>query len=183
MFGIALFIFASTGILWLSWRSLSSLRAHGFYRFFAFEFLAALIIVNLPVWFRNPWSQRQLCSYALGALSVVLAFEGFRLLKLIGKPAERDAQSTILAFENTTRLVTSGAYRFIRNPLYASLLAFAACAWLKAPLSLANVCMMGAVAGFLIATALVEERENLARFGAQYAGYMKRTWRFVPFVF
>jgi len=34
----------------------------------------------------------------------------------------------------------------------------------------------------LAATAAVEERENLARFGVTYAAYMKRTRRFVPFV-
>jgi protein-S-isoprenylcysteine O-methyltransferase Ste14 len=37
--------------------------------------------------------------------------------------------------------------------------------------------------GFLIATAVAEERENLASFGAPYAAYMKRTRRFVPFLF
>jgi protein-S-isoprenylcysteine O-methyltransferase Ste14 len=37
--------------------------------------------------------------------------------------------------------------------------------------------------GFLVATAAAEERENLASFGASYAAYMKRTRRFVPFVF
>ena len=37
--------------------------------------------------------------------------------------------------------------------------------------------------GFLIATSVVEERENLVRFGAAYVAYMKRTRRFVPFVF
>ncbi len=36
---------------------------------------------------------------------------------------------------------------------------------------------------FLVATARAEERENLADFGAQYAEYMRRSKRFVPFVF
>jgi protein-S-isoprenylcysteine O-methyltransferase Ste14 len=37
--------------------------------------------------------------------------------------------------------------------------------------------------GFLLATALAEEGENLKRFGAAYADYKKRTRRFIPFVF
>jgi protein-S-isoprenylcysteine O-methyltransferase Ste14 len=41
---------------------------------------------------------------------------------------------------------------------------------------------MGA-SGFLLATAIAEERENLKRFGAPYADYMKTTHRFVPFIF
>jgi len=36
--------------------------------------------------------------------------------------------------------------------------------------------------GFLVATSTAEERENLARFGAAYAAYMKATRRFVPFL-
>jgi len=37
--------------------------------------------------------------------------------------------------------------------------------------------------GFLTATAVIEEKENLVRFGAPYAAYMKHTRRFVPFLF
>ena len=183
IFGAALFALASAGILWLSWRSLRSSKVHGFYRFFAFEILALLISVNLPIWFRDPWCARQLCSYAFGALSIALAVEGFRLLRLIGRPSASVSQGTNLAFENTSRLVICGAYRYIRHPLYASLLALASCAWLKAPLSLANSGMFAAVAGFLVATALAEEKENVARFGSGYVEYMGRTRRFIPFIF
>jgi protein-S-isoprenylcysteine O-methyltransferase Ste14 len=36
---------------------------------------------------------------------------------------------------------------------------------------------------FLIATAKVEEVENLSKFGADYAAYMKTTKMFIPFLF
>ncbi len=183
MIGIALFLVASVAIVKLSWRSLSSFRAHGFYRFFAFELLAGLIVLNLPIWFRDPWSARQIASYVLGAVSIALAVEGFRLLAMIGKPSHEVTQSTNLAFENTTTLVTSGAYRYIRHPLYASLLALVLCVWLKAPLSALNIAMALAAAGFLLATGLAEEKENLARFGDEYDEYMRHTRRFVPFLF
>jgi len=37
--------------------------------------------------------------------------------------------------------------------------------------------------GFLVATAKVEERENIERFGEEYRTYMTRTRRFIPFLF
>jgi protein-S-isoprenylcysteine O-methyltransferase Ste14 len=179
----AIFLVASAGIIRLSWRPLRCVRSHGFYRFFAFELLAALILLNAPLCFRDPLSARQLVSYSLGAASIGLAIEGFRLLRLIGRPAAAAARGANIAFENTTTLVTVGAYRFIRHPLYASLLALAWCAYLKDPFALAGIVLTLGASGFLIATAVAEERENLEAFGAPYAAYMQRTRRFVPFVF
>ncbi len=51
---------------------------------------------------------RQWTSDSLGAVSIGLAIEGFRLLRLIGKPAAKPNRATNLAFENTTTLVTAG---------------------------------------------------------------------------
>ena len=180
---VAIFLAASGAFILLSWRPLRDLRSHGFYRFFAFEFLSALILLNAPLWFRDPLSARQLVSWFLGAVSIGLAIEGFRLLRAIGRPAPTAARSANLPFENTTTLVTVGAYRLIRHPLYASLLALVWCAYLKDPFAIAGIVMAVSASGFLIATAVAEERENLASFGAPYAAYMKRTRRFVPFLF
>lgn len=180
---VAIFFVASAAIIQLSWRSLSDLRAHGFYRFFAFELLCVLILLNVPVWFRDPLSARQLVSWFLGAASIGLAIEGFRLLRIVGRPAPTAALSTNLPFESTTTLVTIGSYRFIRHPLYASLLALVWCAYLKNPFAIGGIVLALSASGFLIATAVTEEKENLASFGAAYAAYMKRTRRFIPFLF
>lgn len=180
---VAIFFAASGAFILLSWRPLRDLRSHGFYRFFAFELLSALILLNAPVWFRDPLSARQLVSWFLGAVSIGLAIEGFRLLRAIGRPAPTAARSANLPFENTTTLVTVGAYRLIRHPLYASLLALVWCAYLKAPCAIGGIVLAPAASAFFIATAVAEERENLASFGAPYAAYMKRTRRFVPFLF
>lgn len=179
----AIFFAVSAAIIWLSWRSLKDFRSHGFYRFFAFELLAALILLNVPAWFREPLSARQLASWLLGAASIGLAIEGFRLLRVIGRPSLTTTQGTNLAFENTTTLVTAGAYRYIRHPMYASLLALVWCAYLKDPLTISSIVLAVSATGSLIATSVVEERENLVRFGADYAAYMERTRRFIPFVF
>lgn len=177
------FLAVSAAILLLSWRSLRNPRAHGFYRFFAFELLLSLILVNTPVWFLDPFCARQWVSYFLGAVSIGLGIEGFRLLWVIGKPAQTAAPGTNLPFENTTTLVTVGAYRWIRHPLYASLLAVVWCTYLKDPAGAGSIALTVGASGFLLATAMAEERENLNRFGAEYADYMRRTRRFIPFLF
>jgi protein-S-isoprenylcysteine O-methyltransferase Ste14 len=180
---VAIFFAASAAIIRLSWRSLRNLSSHGFYRFFAFELLSALILLNVPMWLRNPLSARQLVSWFLGAVSIGLAIEGFRLLLVVGRPAPTATRGTNLAFENTTTLVTVGAYGVIRHPMYASLLAAVWCAYLKNPFAIGGIVLALSASGFLVATAAAEERENLASFGASYAAYMKRTRRFVPFFF
>ena len=80
-------------------------------------------------------------------------------------------------------LTAQGPYRFIRHPLYSSLLALVWCAYLKEPTKIGSILLAVSATGFLIATSMAEERENLVRFGAAYAAYMKRTRRFMPFVF
>ena len=183
MLRIAIFLAASAAITRMSWRPLHDPRSHGFYRFFAFELLAALILLNVPLWFREPLSIRQSFSWFLGLVSMGLAIEGFRLLREVGKPARTARQPTNLPFENTTELVTVGAYRWIRHPLYASLLALAWCAYLKNPVSISGVALTLGASACLFLTASQEEKENLASFGAAYAAYMRRTRRFIPFVF
>ena len=180
---IVLFVVASAGIVWLSWRSLRDLSAHGFYRFFGFELLWALAVLNAPLCFSDLFSLRQVVSFFLGAISIGLAIEGFRLLRLVGQPGARpQAPGTNLPFENTTALVTVGAYQYIRHPLYASLLAATWCAWLKDPLGAGRIFLALGASGFFVATAIAEERENLAHFGAPYGAYMKTTSRFIPFL-
>jgi len=90
--------------------------------------------------------------------------EGFRLLRVIGRPTPAAAHSTNLPFENTSALVTVGAYRWVRHPLYASLLAMVWCAYLKSPFAICSLLLALAASCFFLLTALVEERENLARF-------------------
>ena len=156
--------------------------AHGFYRFFAFEAILGLIVLNAPVWFRDPFSPRQLASWLLLLTSLLLAVHGFYLLRRVGQPDHGIEDPTRLGIEKTTRLVRRGAYRFIRHPLYASLLALAWGAFLKAP-SWPGILLAVVATAALYLTARVEERENLRNFGAEYAEYMRATRMFVPFIF
>ena len=175
------FVVVSLGIIFISWKSLLKPRSHGFYRFFAFELLLFLFLINLNYWFEDPFSLLQLISWVLLAVSLFLAIHGFYLLQVIGKPQRAVQGSSDLGFENTANLVTIGAYKYIRHPLYASLLLidwgifFKHTAWLSGSLALA-------VSVFLIDTAKAEERENITRFGDEYSRYRKNTKMFIPLV-
>ena len=168
------FAVISAGIAAYSWSALRRPRSHGFYRFFAFESLLGLVVLNLDAWYRDPFSPRQMLSWLLLVASLLLAAHGFYLLHTIGRPSG--------GFENTTVLVTRGAYRYIRHPLYSSLLGLGWGAFLKGP-SLPGILLAVMATAFLVATARAEEGENLARFGAAYTSYVRVTKRFIPLVF
>ncbi len=87
-----------------------------------------------------------------------------------------------LGFENTTTLVIVGTYKYIRHPLYSSLLLLGWGIFFK-NLSLLSSILVLVTSAFLIATAKVEETENLEKFGSDYAVYMKTTKMFIPFLF
>jgi protein-S-isoprenylcysteine O-methyltransferase Ste14 len=166
----------------ISWRSLLQPRSHGFFRFFAFEAILCIIVINAPAWFRRPLARVQLLSWALLLVSLALVVHGFYLLRRHGQSARPDPGSPIFRVENTSSLVTSGAYRFIRHPLYASLLYLAWGAALKSLTPTSAILALVATAT-LVATAKAEEIENVRRFGDAYREYMAHTRRlFIPFV-
>jgi protein-S-isoprenylcysteine O-methyltransferase Ste14 len=187
---LIIFILVSAGLVALSWRSLKTSRSHGFARFFAWEALAGVILLNAPFWFVNPFGPRQIIAWMMLFGAIPVAIHGFWLLKQIGKPqtASRppengtEAAAVNFAFENTTTLVTIGAYHYIRHPLYASLLLLGAGAWLK-DISTPATLLFGIAAGCLIMTARLEEDENEKRFGQSYTDYMRKTRMFIPYLF
>jgi protein-S-isoprenylcysteine O-methyltransferase Ste14 len=168
-----LFILGSTPMVILSLPSLKDGRSHGFYRFFAFESILGLGILNIEVWFMDPFSPIHILSWLLLLASLYLAIHGFKILREKGNPKG--------SLEATTLLVTSGPYRYIRHPLYASLLYFGLGVFLKAP-SLPSGVLAVFACGFLYLTARVEEKENLVKFGDEYAQYMSRTKLFIPLI-
>ena len=181
-FKVIAFIVASAGLTWVSWPSLRGLRFHGFYRFFAWEAILVLVLLHIELWFHEPFGPNQLISWFLLAVSLFLASQGFLLLRMAGKPDSKRDDSSLVGIEKTTELVTKGAYRYIRHPLYSSLLFGAWGAFFKRPSWLGFLLAMITV--FLLAmTAKVEEAENIRFFGAQYRSYMKQTKMFIPFLF
>jgi len=176
MIKLIIFAIASVIIVWVSWAPLQvrDRRSHGFFRFFAWESILALILLNVEYWFTEPFSMPQFISWLLLCASLFLVVHGVHLLRVIGKPRGQ--------FENTTTLVKLGAYRFIRHPLYSSLLVLAWGVFFKHPSLIGSALALAATA-FLVATARIEETENMNKFGDDYAVYMKTTKMFIPFVF
>ena len=167
----------------ISWRSLWRPRSHGFYRFFAWESILALFLLNARYWFYRPFTWNQMIGWALLLLSLVPLSFGIHSLRTRGEPAKRrEGDPSLLAFEKTTALVTSGIYRYIRHPLYSSLLLLAWGIFFKAP-SLIGGFLAALSTVFLVLTAKMDEAECIHFFGSEYSQYMKNTKRFVPYVF
>jgi protein-S-isoprenylcysteine O-methyltransferase Ste14 len=174
MLRVIIFIILSAALAYVSRASLKATRSHGFYRFFAWECILALLVLNFisfQQWFGDPLSMRQLISWVLLIGCMVPAVYGASLLRTKGKlDARRSHDAPLIWIEKTTQLVTTGVFKYIRHPLYSSLLL------------LAGGVVLGATA-FLLATAKVEEVENIRYFGAAYREYMQHSKMFIPFVF
>jgi protein-S-isoprenylcysteine O-methyltransferase Ste14 len=182
MSGLFAFLILSIPILVISRASLRQPGSHGFYRFFAWEFILALIILNIPAWLRDPWSWHQIISWLLLFGCLIPLYFGVRLMMSRGKPAaRREGSPELLAFEKTTELVTTGVFHYIRHPLYSSLLFLNWGAFFKDP-SLWSLLLAAAATVFLFLTARADEAECLCFFGEEYREYMKSTKMFVPFL-
>jgi protein-S-isoprenylcysteine O-methyltransferase Ste14 len=179
---IILFILISIFLVALSWRPLQNPRSHGFYRFFAFEGVLIIVLLNIPFWFRKPISPLQLISWTFLFFSTLFVVQGFYLLKKLGGSAGRETGSENLPFENTVNLVTDGIYKYIRHPMYSSLLLLAWAALLK-HVTIYGILAVLITTAFLVATAKMEERENISFFGSSYEEYIKRTKMFIPYLF
>lgn len=174
--------FAGTGFLsYVSRASLHAPKSHGFYRFFAWELMLVLVVLNMDGWYSAPLTSDQVICGILMATSLLLVIISYDSLRQHGKQDDSRNDAPLLQFEKTTELVTRGIYRFIRHPMYASLifldwgLFFKRMSWLSGGIALV-------ACAFLLLAALAEERENVRFFGQRYADYMKRTKRFLPFV-
>jgi protein-S-isoprenylcysteine O-methyltransferase Ste14 len=177
-----IFLAASAGILYLSWRALRTPGSHGFYRFFAWEAILALLLLNAPVWFSDPTSIHQLLSWGFLVVSLLLLVPGVLQFLRTGKPAAKRQDETLMAFEKTSVLITTGIYRYLRHPLYGSLLFLAWGIALK-DLDWTTGVLVAVATVLLDRTARADERECVDYFGPAYGEYMKGTKRFIPFLY
>jgi protein-S-isoprenylcysteine O-methyltransferase Ste14 len=172
----------SIPVILASWRSLSSARNHGFYRFFAWEGILWLAVSNWKHWFVDPVSPKQLLSWLLLLISAYLVITGIRVFTRTGKISTSREDKTLFGFEKTTELIDTGIYRYIRHPLYASLLYLTWGIFLKNTTPELLVVTL-ATSVLLYLTSRFDERECLAYFGNRYRDYMARSRMFIPFIF
>jgi protein-S-isoprenylcysteine O-methyltransferase Ste14 len=149
-------------------------RYHGIPRFFSFESIFILTVLNTKLWFHDPFSVRQIISWILLAGSAYSGIAGFLLLAMIGKPGKD--------IEATTVLVRSNIYKYIRHPLYMSLILLGTGIMMKdtglAQLILGTINILA-----LYITARIEEKEMQGKFGQTYSDYIKETKMFLPLIF
>ena len=182
---VVVFALGTLALAWISKAWLTRPKSHGFYRVFAWEFMLGLLVMNfrgLPEWFADPFCPRQLAAWALLFGSIVPVSWGAYMLRTRGKAGPVPDGRELFEFEKTTQLVSVGIFRYIRHPLYCSLLLLTWGVFAKAPSWLGAGLGLGATA-FLVATAKVEETENRRHFGPAYEAYMQRTRMFIPFLF
>lgn len=162
-------------IIIFSWYfSIREKRYHGFARFFSFQSIFILLLLNLHIWFRDPFSLHQILSWIFLIASIFPGIAGFVTLWRKGEPVDNH-------LERTSVLVKTGVYRFIRHPLYCSLLLLGTGIMFKDPGTIQVI--LGIINLIAIRlTARTEEKEMLSKFGMEYRQYMGQTKMFIPFI-
>jgi protein-S-isoprenylcysteine O-methyltransferase Ste14 len=179
---IIIFVVLSILVVIVSWRTLLNYKTHGFYRFVSWECIAWLISANYKFWFIDPFSINQLFSWFFLIVSIYLITVGVILMKRIGKPDKKRNKKTLYVFEQTTELVDKGIFKYLRHPLYSSLLFLTWGILLKHPtFGLSVVSLLSTI--FLYFTAIYDEKECKIFFGNKYVDYMKRSKRFILYIF
>ena len=142
---------------------------------------AVAILIGAAMWFGSPYGPRlelPLIVRSIAAVAIALAGGA---TALAGDLAFKRAKTTINPFrpQNTSSLVTSGIYRFTRNPMYVGLL-LVVLGW--AAFLCTAVALLGPVAFVAYITRfqiIPEERVLSDKFGPSYAEYMTRARRWI----
>lgn len=173
------YFLVSIALFWVSRKPLQNPGSHGFYRFFAWQGILALFALHHPTWGENILPAQPLLSTPLMLASIGLVLAGWLELERCGKPSAKRQDEILFRFEKTTSLVSSGIFRYIRHPMYLSLLFLAWGAFWQRPTIPGSVILVS-TSIFLFLTARADERECHAYFGVSYDEYRKRTWAFLP---
>jgi len=182
MIELLLFGIASILLIIISWPFLLNLKSHGFYRFLSWECILLLFLFNYKFWFVNPFSFHQIISWIFLFGSIYLVIAGVLLLKRKGNHQKEKDNRKLYAFEKTTQIIKKGIYKYIRHPMYSSLLFLGWGIFLKHP-DLQSFITILFTTLFLYFTALMDERACIEHFGESYRNYMNRSKKFIPFIF
>jgi protein-S-isoprenylcysteine O-methyltransferase Ste14 len=128
-----------------------------------------VLSIPLPDWFR-------LTMVGFATLGILFALWGYRTL---GRNWVHAFEPSEFLQKKSDVLVTTGPYRYVRNPIYLGMFTFIIALALVA----ANWLLL--LPSFFISTLVYmqissEEKMLIARFGDKYRDYMKQTPRFIP---
>jgi protein-S-isoprenylcysteine O-methyltransferase Ste14 len=130
------------------------------------------VLYTLPA----PWLWLALLGQLVAVLGVLYGllltdawhFLGLRQLLQTATDAGRDSPP---------RLIVSGAYRWVRHPLYFWGLVFM---WLTPAMTLNRLALFAALSAYLYVGTFFEERRLVAEFGDAYRAYQRRVPRLIP---
>lgn len=114
-----------------------------------------------------PWSWLMMALQALSALALLGALMQTGLMDFLG----------IKTRQGPGKLITSGFYCHLRNPLFLFGMTFI---WLTPFMTDMLLVLYSLITIYFYAGALHEERSLLAEFGAEYAAYRQRVPMFIP---
>ncbi len=180
MWQILVFFLGTLAIAASSFRHFSSPESYGFFRTLALLALWAVFVISLPWWFRNMLSARQVVSWILLATGLIIGISS--LFLLLAARSHDTVTSGAGPSSRPSHLVTSGPYRYVRHPFYASMILVAWGLVVQSGSWLAALSALLAT-GLLYLSARAEEDANLDRFGMEYEKYMAATRMFVPGLF
>lgn len=182
MFSVILFLVLSTSLAAVCRKQLLKPKCHGFYRFFVFLGILFQICFLIDFLEIDPFSSRSLLSAALMLSSAGLVFLSYKTLQTLGGDREyRSEKPENFQFENTSEVVIDGVYKYMRHPMYSSLLFLIWGLYVQA-LSPVSLLISLASTTFLIATILTEEKENEEQFGTRYIEYKNNSKMLIPFI-
>jgi len=175
------FLILSLPLLALSWRALFSFKNHGLYRLVVFECILWLAIQNYRYLIVEEFDLQQLISSALMITSLMFVLSAVSIMRKKGRVSKHRRDHTLLGFEKTTVLIETGIFKYVRHPMYSSLLFLVWGLLLRnIEVALLIVALIATCSG--IFAALMEEKENVAYFGERYRHYTLKTKMFIPYV-
>ena len=102
-------------VLYISWNSLLNIRSRKFYRFLVFESILILSLFSYDFWITNPFSFSQIISWLLLLISLIFVADSLLLQNSAGNYKKAKSGSQL-------KLIKTRSYKYIRHPLYSSLL-------------------------------------------------------------
>lgn len=128
----------------------------------------------------NLWSSRPFTQYLLPTLAFCAATGGLTLMIASIRLFALQGRGTLAPWNPTQRLVVTGPYRYVRNPMISGV-----CGLLLAEtLTTASVYLAGWAALFWLINAIIiplwEEKELHKQFGAEYELYCRNVPRWIP---
>lgn len=188
----------ATAILWISWCVVHSLlneerlirktgiRDTGFRRYYRLAYSIFAVLSLAGLWWITPWGNgRSLWQWAgnlyyirlflvlAGILILVLSFQYIGFIDFLGL---RELGIRGNRKHGTDRLITRGIYGWIRHPQFLAGLILLWSRNVKSTDLVINIVL----SAYLLIGAHIEEKRLLAKFGKQYAEYMKQVPRFLP---